>query len=89
MDQHTAEVFTKDVLFDLTYTSVPFHLWGSTTIADLGVLPEIIPALSERLGVSQEGLTLNMTLQELAQRVEAESLMEVRIETELSPFFLI
>lgn len=87
MELHTAKVLTRDVIFSLTYMSAPFHLWYTMSLSDLGVDSESIGRMSSVLGISPAGVTKEMKLEMLAEKVAKESHLNPTIVR--VPFFML
>ena len=66
----------------MTGFSVAPHLWGSIPLSDIGLTPESCRNLSVTLGLKPEDLTPAMTLEETAKKVEKDSPLDMRVETE-------
>lgn len=77
MDEHTAQVFVKDTLYDLTGISLASHLWGIVPLSDVGIGNEAIPKLSLALGIDPTAVKISMTLEALVKKVAAESPLQV------------
>lgn len=79
MDEHTAQVFVKDTLFDITGMALAPHLWGMIPLSDVGIDDKAIPKLSLALGIDPTTVKISMTLEELVKKVSAESPLQVHV----------
>lgn len=85
MDSHTAHVFVKDALFLLTGLAVTNHLWDLVSVSEAGLDAKGMSELARQLGIRQEGIRGDMTLNELSDKVTQESVLDVKVVK--IPFF--
>lgn len=87
MDEHTARVFVRDAVFDLTMMTLAPHLESIIPLSDVGICAESSKNLALALGLNPTTVNQNMTFEELVQKVAQESPLEVTVVREPLFFF--